>query len=303
MQLEELEYRTAGWEVRFWDEAAINKLVREHYAFFLPTWNKYKKRINRADAARYMVVHHAGGLYLDADVECYREGYDMLEGLDVVLQGSHPSEGTTNAMLASVPKHPFWEQVFKVMAQKVDVAHPIDATGPVVLADALAALGVVRLPPGKWEDWKADPYTGRHSWKGSEFMVYPGLRATNQVGYHRYTGTWNQGPDSKDASSWNDNEPPPAAGKEQGDTERKKGAATEGEAAAEGKAAGAAAEGKAAGAAAEGKAAGDEAAAQSGTAAGGDAAAGGKEEAAEAGGEEGVAVAEAAAAPREKGKP
>lgn len=94
-----------------------------------------------------------------------REGYDLLEGRDVVLQasrqgacsaaalateflcyvrlpasyvpplhrsvppqGTHPTEGLTNAMIASVPGHPFWPYVFQVLSERAG-GGPIDATG------------------------------------------------------------------------------------------------------------------------------------------------------------------------------
>lgn len=37
-------------------------------------------------ARRYLVLQHVGGLYLDSDVECFRESYDALEGADLVVQ-------------------------------------------------------------------------------------------------------------------------------------------------------------------------------------------------------------------------
>lgn len=52
------------------------------------------------------------------------------------LQATHPSEGLTNAVVASAAGHPFWPYVFEVMRERGGGGGPIHATGapgPVLL--------------------------------------------------------------------------------------------------------------------------------------------------------------------------
>jgi hypothetical protein len=49
-------------------------------------WRAMDDTINRANAARYFILHAFGGLYLDLDVECWRPTDAWLRGADVVLQ-------------------------------------------------------------------------------------------------------------------------------------------------------------------------------------------------------------------------
>ncbi|KAF8827977.1 hypothetical protein HHX47_DHR4001039 [Lentinula edodes] len=45
------------------------EFIAEHYPWFLDTFNDYKYAIQRADAIRYFVLHHYGGVYLDSRQE------------------------------------------------------------------------------------------------------------------------------------------------------------------------------------------------------------------------------------------
>ena len=44
----------------------------QSYAWFLPTWRKYERVVERGDAIRYFIMHSVGGMYMDVDVECFR---------------------------------------------------------------------------------------------------------------------------------------------------------------------------------------------------------------------------------------
>ena len=64
-------------------------------------------------------MHAIGGLYLDIDVECFVPTDQLLSGRDVVLQleDSNP-KSLNNAVMASVPGHPFWLNVIQVMMDR-----------------------------------------------------------------------------------------------------------------------------------------------------------------------------------------
>lgn len=64
-------------------------------------------------------MHAIGGLYLDIDVECFMPTDKLLSGRDVVLQleDANP-KSLNNAVMASVPGHPFWLQVIQVMMDR-----------------------------------------------------------------------------------------------------------------------------------------------------------------------------------------
>ncbi len=59
-----------GWTRMFWNDRTLIEFVGEHYPDFLPTFCSYKQVILRADAGRYLLLHHFGGVYADLDCEC-----------------------------------------------------------------------------------------------------------------------------------------------------------------------------------------------------------------------------------------
>jgi mannosyltransferase OCH1-like enzyme len=105
-----------SWTIKLWDEAKATALINNSYAWFAPTFHTLPSKIQKADAARYAILHSEGGVYADMDVEAFRP-------LDEVLtpRGAAPTihlfeepathweaHGTviSNGMMAAPPKHP-----------------------------------------------------------------------------------------------------------------------------------------------------------------------------------------------------
>ena len=55
-----------------WTDADSRKFLVEHYPWFVPIFDAYPYPIQRADAIRYFILHHFGGIYMDLDVGCLR---------------------------------------------------------------------------------------------------------------------------------------------------------------------------------------------------------------------------------------
>lgn len=50
-----------------WTDAKSRELIATEYPWFLNTFDNYTQPIQRADAIRYFVLAHFGGIYLDLD--------------------------------------------------------------------------------------------------------------------------------------------------------------------------------------------------------------------------------------------
>ena len=48
----------------------VHQLITHRYPWFLETWDNYPFNIERADAIRYFVLAHYGGVYIDLDDVC-----------------------------------------------------------------------------------------------------------------------------------------------------------------------------------------------------------------------------------------
>lgn len=130
------------WEYRLWTDADARSFIAEEYPWFLDTFDGYPDNIARADAIRYFVLFHFGGLYADLDYECLRPMDDLFDGAACVL-GTEPSAHArylygverliTNAFMASEPGHPLWERVFEEMESAKNKDSVMVRTGPVML--------------------------------------------------------------------------------------------------------------------------------------------------------------------------
>ena len=72
-------YEQRNWTTILWTDATIRSFLKENYEYFLPTYDSYPYDIQRVDAARYFILYHYGGVYLDLDIIHCREGRDITD--------------------------------------------------------------------------------------------------------------------------------------------------------------------------------------------------------------------------------
>lgn len=88
------------WVYCHWTDIELRQLIAERQPDLLDVYDQYPYPIQRADAARYVVLYHYAGVYLDLDIKCRREFDDVLGGnddaggrsaaVDVVLADAEP---------------------------------------------------------------------------------------------------------------------------------------------------------------------------------------------------------------------
>jgi hypothetical protein len=131
------------YELKLWDDADIRRLVAEHYPDHLETFDGYRSGIFRADAWRFFVLHHEGGIY--ADLDMWPKGrIDRLLEESACFVGAEPeihveeNDGRyrgmpfllCNAFMGSEPGHVFWQRCIDEMARCSATEDVVDATGP-----------------------------------------------------------------------------------------------------------------------------------------------------------------------------
>ena len=140
------------WSFLLWTDTANRDLIKQHYAWFLPIYDGYPEAIMRADAARYFILHHFGGLYVDLDFEAFQGIDQLLTGTQVLLGLEPPNhlqlppavergfdKIVCNAFMATTPEHPFWKHVWQKLIEYSQSPGPLDATGPFLLTRAYAS--------------------------------------------------------------------------------------------------------------------------------------------------------------------
>lgn len=139
-----------GWEYRLWTDADSRSFLEERYPWFIPVYDGYPDPVMRADAIRYFLLDHFGGVYADLDVECLRPVGELLAGRELVV-GCEPSLHTRlplsrrrglsrivgNAFIASRPGHQFWGHVHRELVRTHRLPNALDASGPFFLTHAV----------------------------------------------------------------------------------------------------------------------------------------------------------------------
>jgi mannosyltransferase OCH1-like enzyme len=103
------------WEYRLWNADSLDAFVRDEYPDVWNLYRAYPELIQRVDAARYMLLHHFGGVYADVDVECVRS-LEPLRHHPVVLPATAPL-GLSNDFMMSVSNHAVFAHVISGLAR------------------------------------------------------------------------------------------------------------------------------------------------------------------------------------------
>lgn len=143
------------WEHRLWTDESLRAFIAEYHPSFLEQYDGYAAPVMRADAARYLVLQHFGGVYVDLDMECLQPLDLLIERKELLLPlepdlhlQSAPAMAAGmrriigNAWMASTPGHPFWDRVITELRTRRHIPGALESTGPFMLSavvDACAA--------------------------------------------------------------------------------------------------------------------------------------------------------------------
>lgn len=128
-----------------WDDAENRAFIADKFAWFLPTFDGYKRNINRADAVRYFFLYYHGGVYADMDFECLKPIDPLLAAnrdASVILGRMEIKDrrhSIPNAIMISKPRDPFWIYVFQQLIHNKNNPAVEVATGPIMLYEAVQA--------------------------------------------------------------------------------------------------------------------------------------------------------------------
>ncbi|WP_268225315.1 glycosyltransferase family 32 protein [Sinomicrobium oceani] len=135
------------WEYRLWTDEMNRNFIKENYPDFLNTFDNYPVPIQKADAIRYFILFHYGGLYVDIDSEAFRNVESILTGQEECVFVKEPQEHAnihnkkfiiSNAFMASTPKSHFLKEIICDLmfhkTQNTDInTYVLETTGPFML--------------------------------------------------------------------------------------------------------------------------------------------------------------------------
>ncbi|KAJ6045006.1 uncharacterized protein N7446_003207 [Penicillium canescens] len=102
----------SDFEYKLWTDESARDFLSIEYPWFMDTWDAYAFPIQRADALRYFVLYHFGGVYLDMDTWC-NQSFPLHEiGLNTsthyALFKSTVPTGVTNDFMITSARHPIY---------------------------------------------------------------------------------------------------------------------------------------------------------------------------------------------------
>ena len=180
------------YEYILWTDSKSRDFIAQEYPWFLATFDGYKHPIQRADAIRYFVLAHYGGVYIDLDDGCKRR-LDPLLSYPAWLRRTIPT-GISNDIMGATPQHPFFLRVIESLpgADKKWVLPYITimaSTGPLFLS-------VV------WKKWMSE-HTGmanetNSDWPGRVRVLMPDEYNKHAWSFfHTYKGSSWHGKDAQ----------------------------------------------------------------------------------------------------------
>lgn len=136
-----------AWEYRFWNRLAIQQLMKTHFPKLLPSYRDFPLDVQRWDAIRYLVLYQYGGLYVDMDYECMEPLDSLLHNATCCIGLEPKAHASTyamsfivgNALIASIPRHPFLKKVidavFSIKKECLPVSgmQVLKTTGPFMI--------------------------------------------------------------------------------------------------------------------------------------------------------------------------
>eukprot|EP00818_Percolomonas_sp_WS_P001494 CAMPEP_0117445738 /NCGR_PEP_ID=MMETSP0759-20121206/5958_1 /TAXON_ID=63605 /ORGANISM="Percolomonas cosmopolitus, Strain WS" /LENGTH=310 /DNA_ID=CAMNT_0005237939 /DNA_START=133 /DNA_END=1062 /DNA_ORIENTATION=+ len=106
------------WKIFLWTQLECEKLILDHYPWFLEYYHNYPWMIQQIDAVRYFIIHYFGGLVADIDMASQRSLTPLIEqmvkeGHDVLLLPSVNMGGLSNGFAVAAPRNDFHTRAIK----------------------------------------------------------------------------------------------------------------------------------------------------------------------------------------------
>lgn len=151
------------YEYIMWTDAKSLAFIQKEYPQFLDTFVGYKHPIQRADAIRYFVLYHYGGIYIDLDDGCKRR-LDPLLSYTAWVRRTIPT-GISNDIMGAVPQHPFFLRV-------IDSLQGANRKWVLPYITIMASTGPLFLSV-IWKNWLSEHNSEEIEWPGRVRVLMP----------------------------------------------------------------------------------------------------------------------------------
>ncbi len=205
----------------FWDKNKIVKLMKDHYPTLYKKFNSYPKMIQKIDMAKYVILYHYGGAYVDVDSECIKPISDLLKYKNMVLVqfnvntfekilsfGQIYGDVFQNGFIAGKKNHPFLKCCIEILLKEdtkkkiyeTGLKYVFRTTGPGLLTKAfykcpskdVSIIPYNTIDPVSWCNYEYD-YCSGESCK----IKYPEAYSIHHFGSKHTTHNWTSDTEKK----------------------------------------------------------------------------------------------------------
>ena len=181
-----------NWIIIYWDKNKVISLVKKHYPNIIQLLSEYKYMIQKIDVAKYLILYHYGGVYVDMDTICEQSLNNLFNEKEFMNYNFICSQMQiipfikiiNNGIIFSKKKHPLLEILISQLKkhQKQRYYHNQDyyimeSTGPIFFHHIISEYknsNVLILPENYLESDKKGNYITHHhtlSWSTSYFKI------------------------------------------------------------------------------------------------------------------------------------
>jgi mannosyltransferase OCH1-like enzyme len=108
------------WTHIFWDQKKIEDLILKEYPNYWNTYNKCEILVQKLDVARYIILYHYGGCYVDMDVEIIKDFNDLFDINDELIFSLTKQSIYNNGILVSSKNNKFWLDFLDDIDKKIN---------------------------------------------------------------------------------------------------------------------------------------------------------------------------------------
>jgi mannosyltransferase OCH1-like enzyme len=100
--------KNTKWEHYFWDKERIEKFILDKYSQYWDIYNNCHILVQKLDVARYIILYHYGGCYMDMDMEILKDFRELLNDEDEIVISNTRQFYYNNSILFSSINNKFW---------------------------------------------------------------------------------------------------------------------------------------------------------------------------------------------------
>lgn len=194
------------FEYVLWNDEDIEKLVKENYGEYFDLYKSFPYHIMRVDFARFCILHHSGGFYVDMDFFCKKNFYNLLKrDLYLVESWEEWGEKIQNSLMISSKGHNFWLKCMKFSQIKFDLNNQnvleknnyiLESCGPKMMSKILDS-SVKFLPKEIFNptiknqfNWANQDYNSEKHYNALQEFNSLKYSEDNVITRHYLTGKW-----------------------------------------------------------------------------------------------------------------